>query len=173
MAVPLYLPDYLSTKKWQTRISKLSCSQAGPAEAKRQPSQYYQIYSPYEIIDQNLGWKVFRVPETATTLFSGGIVFPELDNQMQYSLQKSLLTTMLCIENTYRSLAELNAKKGINTILICDRGAMDPKAYMSEELWYKMLAELGLDEVELRDHRYDAIIHLVTAAKGAESFYTL
>lgn len=26
-------------------------------------------------------------------------------------------------------------------------------------------------EVSLRDHRYDCVFHLVTAAKGAESFY--
>ena len=31
--------------------------------------------------------------------------------------------------------------------------------------------ELGLNEVELRDG-YDAVFHLVTAAKGAEKFYT-
>jgi hypothetical protein len=36
-----------------------------------------------------------------------------------------------------------------------------------------MLSELQLDEVALRDHRYDCIVHLVTAAKGAEQFYTL
>lgn len=34
-----------------------------------------------------------------------------------------------------------------------------------------MLNELKLDEVALRDHRYDCIVHLVSAAKGAEQFY--
>lgn len=29
-----------------------------------------------------------------------------------------------------------------------------------------------MDETELRDDRYDAILHLVTAACGAENFYT-
>lgn len=33
------------------------------------------------------------------------------------------------------------------------------------------MAELGCSEVELRDE-YDAVFHLVTAAKGAEKFYT-
>ena len=50
---------------------------------------------------------------------------------------------------------------------------MDPSAYMPREQWLQMLKEMGLEEVALRDHRYDCVVHLVTAAKGAESFYTL
>ena len=50
---------------------------------------------------------------------------------------------------------------------------MDPSAYMERDKWLEMLKELELDETELRDHRYDCVIHLVSAAKGAESFYTL
>lgn len=38
--------------------------------------------------------------------------------------------------------------------------------------WLKMLADLNLREVELRDARYDCVIHLVSAAKGAEKFYS-
>lgn len=30
-----------------------------------------------------------------------------------------------------------------------------------------------MDEVNVRDQRYDAVYHLVTAADGAESFYSL
>jgi hypothetical protein len=70
-------------------------------------------------------------------------------------------------------LARLSQDAGIKTAVICDRGAMDPSAYMSREEWLRALKELSLDETELRDHRYDCVIHLVTAAKGAESFYTL
>ena len=36
-----------------------------------------------------------------------------------------------------------------------------------------MLQELGLEEATLRDTRYDVVVHLVTAAKGAEQFYSL
>ena len=31
----------------------------------------------------------------------------------------------------------------------------------------------GLDELKLRDGRYDAVLHLVTAACGAEEHYSL
>ena len=34
-----------------------------------------------------------------------------------------------------------------------------------------MLDEAGLNEVTLRDKRYDLVIHMVTAANGAEEFY--
>ena len=36
-----------------------------------------------------------------------------------------------------------------------------------------MLDEVGLNTVTLRDKRYDAVLHMVTAANGAEEFYDL
>ena len=36
-----------------------------------------------------------------------------------------------------------------------------------------MKAENGWHEVDLRDNRYNQIIHMVSAANGAEDFYTL
>ena len=36
-----------------------------------------------------------------------------------------------------------------------------------------MLDAVGKDVVGLRDNRYDQIIHMVTAASGAENFYQL
>ena len=56
-------------------------------------------------------------------------------------------------------------------LIVCDRGALDNKAYMSDIDFACVLEELGYNEVELRDS-YDAVFHLVTAAKGAEKFYT-
>ena len=43
---------------------------------------------------------------------------------------------------------------------------------MNEEEFRYVLDQLHTNEIELRDH-YDAVFHLVTAAKGAEEFYTL
>ncbi|KAJ1551445.1 hypothetical protein HK096_010957 [Nowakowskiella sp. JEL0078] len=50
---------------------------------------------------------------------------------------------------------------------------MDPSAYTTSDVWYKILNELKLDEVAIRDNRYDCVVHLVTAAKGADQFYSL
>lgn len=41
-----------------------------------------------------------------------------------------------------------------------------------KEKWEKLMAITGWNSVELRDNRYNHIIHMVTAAKGAEGFYT-
>ena len=56
-------------------------------------------------------------------------------------------------------------------LIVCDRGALDNKAYMTDAEFASVLESMGLNEVELRDS-YDAVFHLVTAAKGAEKFYT-
>ena len=57
------------------------------------------------------------------------------------------------------------------TIIVCDRGALDNKAYMTDEEFNALLKEVNTSEVELRDN-YGAVFHLVTAAKGAVEFYT-
>ena len=49
---------------------------------------------------------------------------------------------------------------------------MDPAAYMPRDQWLQMLGEMNLSESNLRDQRYDIVVHLVSAANGAEAFYT-
>jgi CYTH domain-containing protein len=49
---------------------------------------------------------------------------------------------------------------------------MDAKGFMNHNEFYEMLSDLNLTEVIERDN-YDAVFHLVSAAKGAEEFYTL
>ncbi|KAK4876206.1 hypothetical protein RN001_012628 [Aquatica leii] len=118
---------------------------------------------------ENLGWKVFRVPETASVLLSGGIKFSDLNVDEVYQFQSNLLKTMLQIENTFFELAK-SCKR--NCLIICDRGAMDPSAFISKEVWERMMRENNWNNVELRDNRYNQIVHMVTAAKGAEDFYS-
>lgn len=43
----------------------------------------------------------------------------------------------------------------------------------SEEEWQELITSLGYDSIQLRDARYDQVVHLMTAANGAESFYQL
>lgn len=50
---------------------------------------------------------------------------------------------------------------------MCDRGTLDGAGYLPRALWERVLARLGIDELKLRDARYDAVLHLVTAARGA------
>lgn len=41
----------------------------------------------------------------------------------------------------------------------------------SDEEWQELVSGIGLDSIQLRDARYDQVVHLMTAANGAESFY--
>merc|ERR1719479_381171 len=76
---------------------------------------------------------------------------------------------MIQIENTFFDLAKKSKR---NCLVICDRGAMDASAFISRESWDCILSDNGLNEVEIRDNRYDQVIHLASAANGAETFYT-
>ena len=43
----------------------------------------------------------------------------------------------------------------------------------SPEDWQKILSGVGCPSIQLRDARYDQVVHMVTAANGAEEFYQL
>lgn len=118
---------------------------------------------------ENLGWKVYRVPETANVLLSGGVKFSELNDDQAHRFQEDLLRCMLQIENTYFQLGESCAR---DCLIICDRGAMDAAAYIPSAKWDRIMRDNNLNVVDLRDNRYDQIIHMVSAACGAEDFYT-
>ena len=57
------------------------------------------------------------------------------------------------------------------TVILIDRGLLDGSAYIAPQLWQALLDDLGCNIVMLRDNRYDAVLHMVTAADGAEEFY--
>lgn len=114
------------------------------------------------------GYQVIFVPETATELISSGITPGASSSNTAF--QKHLLDLQLAKEKIYTQAAlDLPVEK---VLMVFDRGVMDGKAYMSDSEFAKMLEDSHLSEVELRD-AYDAVFHLVTAAKGAEKFYTL
>lgn len=120
---------------------------------------------------ENMGWKVFRVPETATHLLSGGVEFNKLDEETVEMFQEDLLLCMLQTEETFFRLAHMCKERGQDCLVICDRGTMDASAYMSPKSWNRVLERNSLNAVDLRDNRYDQVVHLVTAAIGAEDFY--
>ena len=58
-----------------------------------------------------------------------------------------------------------------HVVVLIDRGLLDGSAYVSKTAWQALLDELGTSTIMLRENRYDAVLHMVTAADGAESFY--
>lgn len=121
---------------------------------------------------ENLGWKVYRPPETATLLFRGGIRFNELNERQIEDFQNDLLMTLIQIENVYLRLAA-GAANGQNCLLVFDRGTMDGSSYIDPKMWERILQRNSLNAIDLRDNRYDQVIHMVTAADGAPDFYTI
>ncbi len=113
------------------------------------------------------GYTVLFVPETATELITGGVA--PWTCRTNSAFQKCLLQLQLEKEKVFEQAAgAMDAQK---VLIVCDRGALDNRAYMDGLEFAQVLEYLGTNEVELRDH-YDAVFHLVTAAKGAEEFYT-
>lgn len=117
----------------------------------------------------SLGFRVFLVPEAATMLFLGGASLSGASEQQRYEFQKALVKLQLSLEESFLSLAK---GCGGPAVLLYDRGALDPSAYVDAKTWQALLADLGTTQVELRDGRYDAVLHLVTAADGAEGHYS-
>ena len=114
------------------------------------------------------GYMVLFVDETATELIGGGAPWKYTRCNRDY--QYRLTELMLAKERAFTEIAKtFDAEK---VLIVCDRGALDNRAYMNDEEFRYVLDRLQTTEVELRDH-YDAVFHLVTAAKGAEQFYTL
>ena len=114
-----------------------------------------------------MGYAVLFVPETATELITGGVAPWTCRTNSEY--QKCQLRLQLDKERVFEQAA--NAMEAEKVLIVCDRGALDNKAYMDRLEFSQVLGHLGMNEVELRD-TYDAVFHLVTAAKGAEEFYT-
>ena len=114
-----------------------------------------------------MGYTVLFVPETATELITGGVAPWTCGTNGEY--QKCQMTLQLAKEKVFLQAAK--TMKTDKALIVCDRGMLDNKAYMDGAEFAEVLEYLKTNEVELRDN-YDAVFHLVTAAKGAEKFYT-
>ncbi|MBQ8054112.1 MAG: AAA family ATPase [Lachnospiraceae bacterium] len=114
------------------------------------------------------GYVVLIVPETATELINGGVAPWTCKTNADYQFCQMRL--QLEKEKVFEQAARVMKKDKV--LIVCDRGALDNKVYMDDETFEEVLRSVNVNEVELRDS-YDAIFHLVTAAKGAEEFYTL
>jgi len=116
----------------------------------------------------NLGFKVFTVPEVPTLYSQGGWSYLTPNRELYYEGELAILRSQLALEDSFLRLAETCTKP---TFVVCDRGTMDISAYIEPEMWAELCAKCGTSPNELRK-RYDAVLHLVSAADGAEEYYT-
>ena len=114
------------------------------------------------------GYKVLLVSETATELISGGLTPFTCDTNLDF--QRCQMSLQQFKEQTFEQGARSMSKAKV--LIVCDRGILDNKAFMTEDEFNACLQELNLNESQVRQ-KYDAVFHLVTAAKGASEAYTL
>ncbi|MBQ1389011.1 MAG: AAA family ATPase [Clostridia bacterium] len=114
-----------------------------------------------------MGYTVLIVPETATELITGGVAPDTCGTVLDYER----LQMRLQLEKEAVFVEAAKTMDSDRVLIVCDRGNLDVKAYMSETDFSLLIDDLGTNETELRDN-YDAVFHLVTTAKGAEQFYT-
>ena len=115
------------------------------------------------------GYHVLFIPETATELIPNGIA-PWTCKTIK-DFQMAAIKLQKEKEKIFEKAAESYIENE-KVLIVCDRGTMDAKGFMNHNEFYEMLSDLNLTEVIERDN-YDAVFHLVSAAKGAEEFYTL
>ncbi|SEF69374.1 CYTH domain-containing protein [Xylanibacter ruminicola] len=114
------------------------------------------------------GYKVFNVPEVPTIYSTAGWNYLTPNRDLYFEGERAILTTQLALEDQFAKLAEVCTKP---VLIVCDRGTMDISAYMKPEEWDTITGMAGTSPSELRE-RYDAVLHLVSAADGAEQYYT-
>ena len=63
--------------------------------------------------------------------------------------------SMMQVEDTFFDLAD--ACQDRNVLVICDRGTMDASAFINRDQWDNIISRRGLDEIEIRDNRYNQV----------------
>ncbi|MBM3260975.1 hypothetical protein FJY93_01010 [Candidatus Kaiserbacteria bacterium] len=115
------------------------------------------------------GFYPIVVPEAATLLMNGNIwpaPWPTLE------FQTAVIGTAKHLEDVMLRAAKSRSK--LKPVLFCDRGKATSKAYVDDvKIYLQALRRNGIrSHVEARDG-YQGVIHLTTAANGAEQHYTL
>jgi hypothetical protein len=138
----------------------------GPCSGKTTAMERIQVFL------RERGFRVFVAVEAATLLFLNGASVDDFALPgAGLAFQNFVIGAQMTLED---KLAAYARAVGKNAVVLCDRGVMDGSAYVDDATWKQILANAGIDDnVSAREGRYDAVFHLVTAANGAERFYTL
>ena len=148
-------------KNRKVKISKIVLT-GGPCAGKTTALTWINNYF------SKRGYTILFVPETATELITNGVA--PWTCETNYDYQRFQIRLQKVKEQIFDDAAK--KMKNDKILIVCDRGILDNKAYMKEVEFKRILNELGTSETQERDS-YDAIFHLVSAAKGKEDVYTL
>lgn len=113
------------------------------------------------------GWGVITIPEAAADMISHGV---SPWNLGQPAFENVLAKSQKFREELMRDVAM--AHPADKVLVIHDRGLFDQAAYLDSHDFEEMLANVG-ETRESAMARYDCVVHMRTAAYGAEEHYTL
>jgi predicted ATPase len=115
------------------------------------------------------GFDVYCAPETPTIMLNGGCKFPGTEGgQALLEFETALMKLQMQMEDSFLQVAH---STGRPSVIVLDRSLIDVAAYLQSRDWIRILKSNGWDERHFFD-RYDLVVHLVTAAEGAEEYYT-
>ena len=126
-----------------------------------------------EVLSQKLsdyGYQVLVCPETASLVINAGVAVGQLaqDPATWLEFQRLVVRTQGALRERFRAIASLYDEP---VVILFDRAEMDNAAYIDPDLFAALLEDEGTPVARVRDS-YDAVIHLVSAADGAEHAYT-
>lgn len=116
----------------------------------------------------SLGYKVFTITEVPTLFSQSGMDYLTKNEKYFYEGEKATLEIQLALEDKFYKIAQQVDEP---VVIVCDRGTLDISTYLTPEMWTKITRLVGVSNEQLLT-RYDAVLHLVSAADGAEQFYT-
>ncbi|MDP2437752.1 MAG: ATP-binding protein [archaeon] len=116
---------------------------------------------------------LFNDQETAALVINGGGLWKhpaQFTIRELITFEAAMIKMQMAIEDSFYQLAKACGKPAV---ILCDRGVMDCCAYMTPQSIALMCDEQGWTQVQLRDRRYEAIVHLISTSFGAEEHFTL
>lgn len=116
---------------------------------------------------QARGWCVVFVAETATQIIDAGVTRTLCGDAETF--QRCVSGMQLAREDRYLAMARIVPAQKI--LVVFDRGVLDGSAYVDAPAFDALLGEAGLDRTQALA-RYDAVIHLESAAKGTGGYMT-
>mmetsp|Transcript_14243 Transcript_14243/g.21728 ORF Transcript_14243/g.21728 Transcript_14243/m.21728 type:complete len:230 (-) Transcript_14243:184-873(-) len=132
----------------------------GPCSGKSSALSYLQ---------KNVPGPIYCLPEVATLMNNSGLKFcPDVSYDQYLSHQLAICQLQLALEDNMTQVA--SSRHEDTSILLCDRGIIDNKGYMTSEQWTDVLKTMDQTEASLLNN-YAGVIHMDTAAKGALEFY--
>ena len=116
------------------------------------------------------GYHVLVLNECATETIKSGIRPFGTGAVSVYDFQNEIFNLQLYKEKRFKDIVS-KMPDDTKCIMIADRGSIDNKTYLGQELFDKLLEENGYNEEDLLKE-YDMVIHMITVASDIKNRYS-